>query len=110
MVFRKKTNRIQRITRESQIADAPNHTKPKPENHRVVNQQSPLVWSMRRWYRHLVGFGSKASSQFFEGAFQSEIPRMGERGGEGEKESADGPQNDIRAATDTTRCVTKVLR
>ena len=38
------TNRIQRITRESQIADAPNHTKPNQNqsNHRVVNQQSPL--------------------------------------------------------------------
>ncbi len=28
------------------------------------------------------------------------------RGGEGEKESADGPENDIRVATATTRSVT----
>jgi hypothetical protein len=62
--------------------------------------------SMRRWYRHLVGFGRKASSQLFEGLFQSEIPRVGGRGGEGEKESADRPENDISLATATTRSVT----
>ncbi len=38
---------------------------------------------MRRWYRHLVGIGRKASSQLFEGVFQSEIPRVGGRGGGG---------------------------
>ena len=55
---------------------------------------------------HLVGIGLKASPQLFEGVFQSEIPRVGGRGGEGEKESADGPENDISTATATTRSVT----
>jgi hypothetical protein len=42
-------------------------------------------WSMRRWHRHLVGFGRKALSLLFEGVFQSEIPRVDGRGGEGER-------------------------
>jgi hypothetical protein len=58
-------------------------------------------WSMRRWYRHLVGFGRKALSLLFEGVFQSEIPRVDGRGGEGEKECEDGTENDIRAAAPT---------
>ncbi len=44
---------------------------------------------MRRWYRHHVGIGRKASSQLFEGVFQSEIPRVGRRGERGRRESAD---------------------
>jgi molybdopterin biosynthesis enzyme MoaB len=35
---------------------------------------------------------------------------VGGRGGEGEKESVDGPENDIRAATATTRSVTGLIK
>jgi hypothetical protein len=34
---------------------------------------------------------------------------VGRGGGEGEKESADGPENDIRTATATTRSVTGLV-
>jgi hypothetical protein len=43
--------------------------------------------SMRRWYGYLVGISRKASSQLFEGVFQSEIPRVGRRGERGRRES-----------------------
>jgi hypothetical protein len=56
-------------------------------------------WSMRRWYRHLVGFGRKASSQLFEGVFQSENPRVGGRGGEGQ---CGRPEYSIHIATTAT--------
>jgi hypothetical protein len=63
-------------------------------------------WSMRRWYRHLVGFGRKASSQLFEGVFQSENPRVGGRGGEGQ---CGRPEYSIHIATTaTTRSVTRL--
>jgi hypothetical protein len=42
-----------------------------------------------------------ALSLLFEGVFQSEIPLVDGRGGEGEKECADGPENDIGAAAPT---------
>jgi hypothetical protein len=53
--------------------------------------------SMRRWYRHHVGIGRKASSQLFEGVFQSEIPRVGRRGRgvEGEEGKCGRPEYSI---------------
>jgi hypothetical protein len=64
------------------------------------------TWSKRLWYRHPLGFGRKASSQLFEGVFQSDIPRVG---GEGWRESADALENDISTATATTRSVTGIV-
>jgi hypothetical protein len=48
------------------------------------------LWkTLRRWYRHHVGIGRKASSLLFEGVFQSKIPGVGRRGERGRRESAD---------------------
>ncbi len=64
------------------------------------------AWSKRLWYRHPLGFGRKASSQLFEGVFQSEITRGGGRVvEEGERESPDAQENDIITATTTTRSI-----
>jgi hypothetical protein len=68
--------------------------------------ESARAWSKILWYRHPLGFGRKASSQLFEGVFQSEIPRVGKKG---ERESADALENDIRTATATTRSVVRSI-
>ncbi len=61
----------------------------------------------RKLVPSLVGFGRKASSQLCEGCFKVRSPVWVE---EGEKESADGPENDIRTATATTRSVTRLSK
>jgi hypothetical protein len=40
---------------------------------------------MRKWYRHLVGFGRKASSQLFEGFFKMRSPGWVEEGKRGRR-------------------------